>query len=152
MLLSNIFLCLITTATAAPLSISTHPAPESRALLALRTDYEAMCGVKNPALVNAIQNFCSNTALTVPSTYATNGVSSSLSFSKNSHTWWTVYITDTCKDMEPQWIPQEYCYSQFYEMCVYGDKHGANTRTFGWGGTSCQEWKIPKLGEVVYPQ
>ena len=33
-----------------------------------------------------------------------------------------------CKD---QWVPQQYCFSQYYWMCANGSKRGAKAQQYG---------------------
>ena len=68
---------------------------------------------------------------TAPSPYSKQGM-----FSNNKKV--NIWISGTCNP--PQWVPAEYCMSQFYTMCARGDKYGQNTAKYG--RNNCQSWHI----------
>ncbi|KAK4504213.1 hypothetical protein PRZ48_005129 [Zasmidium cellare] len=82
---------------------------------------------KNPGVLNAIGKFCQNQGIVVPSSYAGKGMG-------GGYNGESVQITGSCSP--PQWVPQEYCVSQFKMMC----SNGRRERKFGRNG--CQTWKI----------
>lgn len=49
--------------------------------------------------------------------------------------------TDSCKPA--QWVPQEWCFKQFFNMCVNLGKGGKVRAKYGKGG--CQDWHIKKF-------
>jgi hypothetical protein len=109
------------------------------------SDYEnaIICGKKEPATNAAISAFCSNRGpkgrvrdtLLVPSLYAHYGI---LKKAKMK-----VFIRGKCSP--PQWVPLNYCNSQFHEMCAQSPyRWGEMTRKYGNGG--CQTWTIKKTG------
>ncbi|KAK5700287.1 hypothetical protein LTR17_023044 [Elasticomyces elasticus] len=103
-------------------------------LAALGSDAKSnrdICTDKNPSATNAIGKFCQKTDMVVPSSYASIGMQG-----YNSKT--QVHIRGNCNPY--QWVPQQYCMSQLFEMCAQGGKHGAKKRKFGNGG--CQKWEI----------
>ncbi|GAB7364749.1 hypothetical protein MBLNU230_g5547t1 [Neophaeotheca triangularis] len=106
-------------------------------LFAMQTDAmmrEAqVCARKNPAVVMAIRRFCSKNNIVVPSRYAGRGAL----FAGPRRTA-VVKITGGCSP--PQWVPQKYCYSQFYAMCARGDSDGRRNAQFG--RNKCQTWSI----------
>lgn len=51
-------------------------------------------------------------------------------------------ITGSCRPA--QWVPQEYCMKQFYQMCVNGDALGNREARFG--RNKCQKWTITAYG------
>lgn len=42
-----------------------------------------------------------------------------------------------------QWVPYQYCISQFYHICAVGDKKGQGKKKYGRNG--CQEWYVNPL-------
>ncbi|CAK4034937.1 Hypothetical predicted protein [Lecanosticta acicola] len=95
------------------------------------TDIAQQCSAKNPFVTNAIGKFCQNKALLVPSDYASRGM-------EGKYQYANVMILGTCSP--PQWVPQEYCMSQLYDICAKGDKFGEGNARFG--RNKCQEWRI----------
>ena len=107
----------------------------SLAGLALGKTDSDVCWKKNQNVVKAIEGFCSNSNVVVPSTYAKNGYH--VGQYGNHDT--TVQITGDCGP--PQWVPHHYCMAQFYNMCANGKKHGdMNLRQYG--RNNCQRWHI----------
>jgi len=92
------------------------------------------CGAKTPDINNAIGKFCSKKDLVVPSRYANRGVSVN---------GWHVAISGKCNP--PQWVPFEYCRTQFARMCANGNGQGLNNKRFGRNG--CQGWHIDRKGK-----
>ncbi|TKA23673.1 hypothetical protein B0A50_06509 [Salinomyces thailandicus] len=92
----------------------------------------ALCAAKNHNLISAINKFCSHPALTVPSIYAKHGVKGA---DKHSHIW---IDGEACEPAE--WVPSEYCRSQFWGICAGGGKHGGGWERFGRG--RCQVWWV----------
>ncbi|KAK3676025.1 hypothetical protein LTR78_004217 [Recurvomyces mirabilis] len=62
------------------------------------------CANKAPAVINAIGQFCQKTDGVVPSDWAGQGHQGPTGI-----TW--IKILGNCNP--PQWVPQEYCFSQF---------------------------------------
>jgi len=102
-------------------------------------DNAALCAAKNAGLMTAIDKFCAKTNMVVPSTY-TGHDGGAQSPDKHTKIWIDGYCTP------PQWIPQQYYYSQFYEMCAKGGKHGGSVKDFGKKDSKysppCQVWNI----------
>ncbi|KAK5716446.1 hypothetical protein LTR15_009337 [Elasticomyces elasticus] len=90
-----------------------------------------ICTDKNPSATNGIGKFCQKTDMVIPSDWAKNGMSG-----YNGKT--IVHIRGKCSPA--QWVPQQYCMSQFFEMCAQGGKHGGSKRNYGNNG--CQKWEI----------
>ncbi|KAK5138250.1 hypothetical protein LTR08_003311 [Meristemomyces frigidus] len=109
---------------------------------ALAKTNEQKCQSKNKNVPLAIEAFCAPTNLVVPSTYATNGKHAGQFGPKDT----VVTITGSCSPA--QWVPQKYCLSQFYEMCAYSNKKGAQTNAYGRNG--CQSWKIDVGPRATY--
>lgn len=151
MLFSTLFAGFACTITAAAV-----PAPVSSYLDAMNTDINELqrrtdnlgtCANKNPAVVNVVGQFCQKKDIVVPSRYAATHI---MPESKILHNLLnsTVEITysEKCQRERPyngapaveEWVPQEYCISQFYEMCAEGDLHGYANRNYG----NCQYWSI----------
>ncbi|TKA83192.1 hypothetical protein B0A55_00678 [Friedmanniomyces simplex] len=101
-------------------------------------DDEATCANKNPSAVNAIGKFCQKTNIVIPSAYGNEGTSG---YNRQTH----VSILGNCKPA--QWVPQQYCLSQLYQICAVGGKHGAGTANYG--NVGCQHWKIWLRNAVV---
>ena len=97
---------------------------------ALDTSYQ--CSNKAPSVINAIGKFCQKQNIVVPSPYATGGGNGFAE--KSTH----ISIAGTCSPA--QWIPQEYCFSQFYQICANGNEHGTGAKYYGRNG--CQRWLI----------
>ncbi|KAK3109871.1 hypothetical protein LTR53_016417 [Teratosphaeriaceae sp. CCFEE 6253] len=91
----------------------------------------ASCAGKNQGVVNAIGRFCQKTDMTVPSWWAQRGMDS-----PDGRT--QVHISGKCAP--PQWVPQKYCFSQFWNMCAWGGHHGGSVRHYG--TNNCQKWVI----------
>lgn len=95
------------------------------------TDYQnsLSCGKTNPSINAAISAFCNPKAksndLFVPSAYASKGKVSGGA---------KVSIAGVCSPK--QWVPVQYCATQFHVMCA----KGKSSQRFGRGG--CQNWKI----------
>jgi len=101
---------------------------------------EEKCWDKNQNVVKCIKAFCgATTNLVAPSTFAQEGQNAGDGGSRDA----AIYISGT-KCVPPQWIPQEYCYSQFYNMCATGGRAGQNERSYG--RDSCQDWTIELIG------
>lgn len=45
----------------------------------------------------------------------------------------------------PQWVPQQYCLSQFFAICATGMRDGTGHAAFGAGSRKCQGWNIALL-------
>jgi len=89
---------------------------------ALASD-SATCATKHPSIANAIGKFCQNQSIMVPSTYAKDG---EIGLTKHAEIW----IKGNCSPA--QWVPQQYCFSQFYNMCAnYGAFGTVETRKYG---------------------
>lgn len=117
----------------------------SLACLATLTSAGTPCGKdKLPNVANAINKFCSNQGIVVPSTYAIQGASGAFDRGHVSiaGTSWCAVSLVTCRAEHlslgtcnpSQWVPKEYCLSQFRMMCSNGRK----VRKFGRNG--CQTW------------
>jgi len=99
--------------------------------------WEIACTKKNPNLAKAITQFCSKTDIVAPSAYAHNGVTVG-----DSTAW--IWPLDGCPT---SWVPQHWCYAQFFGMCVKGDKNGYNMNWHtGNGGGPCQVWHTDTKG------
>lgn len=94
------------------------------------------CNKKNDRVGRAIDIFCGNKNIVVPSNYAQNWAHVGTGGPKDTK----IRITGNCKP--PQWVPQKYCKLQFDAMCANSGKgtKGASTKRFGRGG--CQYWEI----------
>ncbi|KAK3109872.1 hypothetical protein LTR53_016418 [Teratosphaeriaceae sp. CCFEE 6253] len=90
-----------------------------------------LCAAKNQGGMNAIGRFCQKTDMVAPSKYASDGM-----WSPDLRTH--VAISGNCNP--PQWIPEKYCYSQLFNMCAHGGKHGGSSHHYG--NNNCQHWKI----------
>lgn len=77
------------------------------------------CAKNNPDVMNSIGIFCQKTNMVIPSTYANNG---------QGKGGYHVGITGNCKPA--QWVPQQYCFSQFYEICG-NSPDGSGTKNYG---------------------
>ena len=98
-------------------------------------DNSQLCAAKDPSVTNAIGKFCQKTNLVVPSSYAAGGMNG---YSSKTHIRIFNSAQGGCNPA--QWVPQEYCFSQFYQMCVDAGPTGSMTRRFGRNG--CQNWII----------
>ena len=83
------------------------------------TNY-ATCFNKAANVASAIWDFCAKTNIMVPSDYASMGKMNGDAF---------VTILGSCKPKE--WVPQDVCREQFYEMCAAGDHLGNSRNTIG---------------------
>ncbi|KAK5123273.1 hypothetical protein LTR85_002703 [Meristemomyces frigidus] len=80
--------------------------------------------------ITAIEAFCSNTGIVVPSAYAANGKSSGGQ---------KVGVRGNCSP--GQWVPQKYCLAQLYHMCATSpDDHGNGVTKYG--RNNCQDFYI----------
>lgn len=61
----------------------------------------------------------------------------------------TVQLDLTGNCSPSQWVPPNFCFSQFYQVCATGAHDGTGVLTFG--NNHCQTWKISnvKNGVVV---
>jgi hypothetical protein len=77
--------------------------------------WKLKCSKQHPAIYKTINRFCHGlgTSRVVPDDYTYNGVSSGKNY--DSHT--LIVIRGACAPK--QWLPQEYCYSQFFQMCKF---------------------------------
>ncbi|KAF4553283.1 Hypothetical protein D9617_7g030100 [Elsinoe fawcettii] len=92
-----------------------------------------LCTWKNPQLVQAIDQFCSNSKIVVPSAYGADGKTVG-----DNLAW--VWPQGKCPEA---WVPRKYCNSQFYRICAKGDKKGYGKGFFGRPGESaCQVWLL----------
>ena len=100
------------------------------------TENELECTKRSPSIMYAIGRFCQKNDLVVPSDYAVTGAHGTYN---DPHTRTKVYITGSCKP--PQWVPQEFCFSQFKELCADSqDKTFSGVEYFG--RSNCQRWHI----------
>ncbi|TKX23014.1 hypothetical protein C1H76_4753 [Elsinoe australis] len=92
-----------------------------------------VCAWKNPHLVDAIDQFCSESNIVVPSAYGADGKTVG-----DSVAW--IWPQGDC----PQaWVPQKYCHSQFYETCARGNMKGYGKMFYGRPGEKqCQVWLL----------
>ncbi|TKA71483.1 hypothetical protein B0A55_06943 [Friedmanniomyces simplex] len=98
---------------------------------------QAMCQKKNAHAVQAIQQFCAKTNIVAPSSYASAGAHVGTGGPHDTK----LSITAVCSPA--QWVPQQYCLSQFYNMCATGDDVGdASPRLYGSGAYHCQTWNF----------
>lgn len=89
----------------------------------------------------AITQFCSRTDIVANSNYAMQG-----SFSGRNGQGIGTHAFVAAKSSCPKtnnWIPQKYCFSQFYEVCAKGDKYGHGAQAFAEG--QCQEFNLANL-------
>ena len=86
------------------------------------------CAQKNPDINTAIDKFCSKGNIMVPSKYARLG---------KGHNGVHVKVYGKCSPA--QWIPPNFCRSQFHAVCAR-HKGGKGKKAFGRGG--CQHFKI----------
>lgn len=92
------------------------------------------CLVRHPNAYHAINDFClGNGHILVPSDYSKKGKHYGNIFVK-------IGGDSTCDP--PQWVPLEYCKSQFFEVCVDG-AHAHGKKSFGRNG--CQSFHIGKI-------
>lgn len=84
----------------------------------------------------AIRALCAKTDLVANSAYAMQGKYAGPS-SVGTHAF--VAVKNHCPHGS-DWIPQQYCLSQFYETCAKGDKFGHGVRSYGVG--KCQEFNL----------
>ena len=107
------------------------------------TSNRDICASKAPNVMNAFSKFCSKpSGFNVPSNYAKTA-----HYSEN-HVAYVSIGGDDCKPA--QWVPQQYCYSQFYDICAKGSQHGRGIGYYGRqlpgnGGGRCQTWMIAPL-------
>lgn len=98
----------------------------AKGVLSLDFTYDGLvCQRKNVNLMKAIDAFCSNDAIVVPSAYAYDGK-------------WVggqqARIKGACSNMgggKGVWVPSEYCYSQMWSTCANGGANGAGSALFG---------------------
>ncbi|GAB7323998.1 hypothetical protein MBLNU13_g07402t1 [Cladosporium sp. NU13] len=96
-----------------------------------------VCYQKSPDVHSAITNFCSrNSKLVAPSRKAADGAWSD----KNKISVWI--HGKNCKP--PQWIPEKWCFHNFYNMCVNMSKNYKATAFYGKDG-GCQVWRIKQF-------
>ncbi|PNS19531.1 hypothetical protein CAC42_7375 [Sphaceloma murrayae] len=92
-----------------------------------------VCVWKNPQLVQAIDEFCKNPKIVVPSSYGANG-----KINGNNVAW--IWPQGDCPSA---YVPQQYCYSQFYSVCAKGNAKGYGKGFFGRPGEkACQVWLL----------
>ncbi|KAK5136093.1 hypothetical protein LTR08_004143 [Meristemomyces frigidus] len=102
------------------------------AVTTVTADDGTKCSNKAPSVVNAIGKFCQKTNMVVPSKYATGGM---MGYAGKQT---RISITGNCGPA--QWVPQEYCFKQFYHMCATGTSSGTSAKRYGRNG--CQTWLI----------
>ncbi|KXT11232.1 hypothetical protein AC579_5559 [Pseudocercospora musae] len=107
-----------------------------------------ICMKKNPRVISAIDMFCQNSGITAPSLYANTGVRWGPNGAQSPNNL-ALYITGSCSPA--QWIPQQYCLSQFYHICATGGPRGMGSKKYGRNG--CQKWivAITKPGIKITP-
>ena len=96
------------------------------------------CNKHNRDIATAIQAFCWNEKLMVPSTYAKNGMA-----------WGKVLVSIDGKCKTPAWVPSSYCMTQFHSIC---GEVGPGTTGYGrqdFGHKGCQHFLIEKLDHPV---
>ncbi|KAK4575299.1 hypothetical protein LTR86_001152 [Recurvomyces mirabilis] len=100
------------------------------------TENDKICGQRSPSIMHAIGQFCQKTDIVVPSDYAIHGAHG---LYDDPNTYTHIFITANCDP--PQWVPQEYCFSQFKELCANSqDKTFSGVEYFG--RQDCQRWHI----------
>lgn len=101
---------------------------------------EQKCNKKDSHAVIAINTFCNNNDIVVPSTYALEGFHIGTGGPKDT----TVSIQGNCSPA--QWVPKGICVSQFMAMCANSPdgSHGDSQQNFGRNG--CQTWAIEVKG------
>ena len=72
------------------------------------------------------------------STSGSEEVRQSLSYLQGEHKL-TVSVPAKCKP--PQWVPEKYCFQNFFNMCVNMNKNNKVTAYYGKDG-GCQGWRI----------
>ncbi|KXT11835.1 hypothetical protein AC579_4281 [Pseudocercospora musae] len=115
--------------------------PESNpaSVLDIVANPKGVCQKKNPRVVKAIDLFCqrSGAKLTVPALFAHTGVYLRPSPPQSPNKVY-VWIDGTCSPA--QWVPQDVCQKQFYQMCATGGERGGAVAKYGRDG--CQTWNI----------
>ena len=98
------------------------------------SDYEnaIKCATKDPDVNTVISQLCAKGDITVPSDYAKSGV---------KYGGIHVSIHGDCFPL--QWVPPQYCNSQFHAICARGSEHGTGHARFG--DNDCQLFKINKI-------
>lgn len=98
------------------------------------TNYMDPCAEKAPHVVKAIGQYCTRlgTKNVVPNANANKGRKA-----KYQGKYANVRITANCNP--GQWVPQEFCMRQFYQICAESPK-GKGARKFG--RNQCQGWYI----------
>lgn len=104
-----------------------------------KTDLEK-CNKKDSHAPIAINAFCNNNDIVVPSTYALKGYHIGTGGPRDT----TVNIVGNCSP--GQWVPKDICVSQFMAMCANSPdgSHGDSQQNFGRNG--CQQWTINVKG------
>ena len=110
------------------------PAFALSGLTSALTDQQ-ICQKRNQNVPAAIEAFCNYSDIVVPSSYAFEGAYVGLGGPHST----TVHITGTCNP--GQWVPHQYCLSQFYSMCAQGNGVG-NMDVRLYGRNNCQHWHI----------
>lgn len=54
----------------------------------------------------------------------------------------TDYIIGNCKP--PQWVPSNWCFDNFFNMCMNMNKNNKVTANYGKDG-GCQTWRIKQF-------
>ena len=149
--------CLLALLLVALLSVGVYGLDQS---VIIPTDLREACLKKDDGanVVAAIENFCKNTKIVcdlrkhilticrhakalltkilfqvVPSSLAGQGGSGG---PKNN----LAHIGISGKCSPAQWVPQHYCYKQFYYMCWKGNNRGSYEKSYG--RKKCQDWLI----------
>lgn len=107
----------------------------------------AACAAIEPAIVNAVGQFCQNDKIYIPSAYALNGMrgwDDDFKKDKKAHSA-KVWISGRCSPA--QYVPQDICFQQFWDMCTStvfpADGYPVNKE---YGNDGCQDWNI-QLGD-----
>ena len=99
------------------------------------------CNTYRAGPCSATAQFCFKTDIVANSNYAMQG-----SFSARNGQGIGTHAFVAAKSSCPKtnnWIPQKYCFSQFYEVCAKGDRYGHGAQAFAEG--DCQEFNLADL-------
>jgi hypothetical protein len=91
---------------------------------------ESICRAKS------IRAFCARTDLVANAPYAMEG-----KYAGPNQIGTHAFIAAKSKcPSSSNWVPQKYCFEQFYETCAKGDDKGRGRRSYGAG--LCQEFNL----------
>ncbi|KAK5003060.1 hypothetical protein LTR28_010638 [Elasticomyces elasticus] len=90
------------------------------------------CHTRAPAIANGIVDFCRKSDIVVPSRYASNGKVAGDA---------VVRIVGHACPPGSQWVPQQYCQSQFFDIC---NTHQGGLGSARYGRDGCQFFTIQR--------